>query len=182
MIDGSQLPLEQNIALTSRVVSMCAANGIPVEGELGHVGGKEDSLDTSQSGYTDPDEAVVFERETHVSSLAVGVGTAHGIYTSPPVLNIALIGVLKNKLAVPLVLHGASGLDAQAIRDCIRQGIAKVNFATELRMAYTQAVRKVLDTDCGIFDPKIYGRAGREAVRKLVSDRMRLCGCAGRAG
>ena len=180
MIDGSRLPLEQNIALTRSVVDMCAPSGVPVEGELGHVGGKEDDLEQKAEGYTDPEEAVVFERETQVSSLAVGVGTAHGIYAAPPVLNTDLVERLSGCLTVPLVLHGASGLAEGAVQECIRRGISKVNFATDLRIAYTRAVRQVLE-DEAVFDPKCYGRAGREAVRQLVGALMHTCGCAGRA-
>ena len=116
MIDGSTLPLVQNIALTREVVRMCAANGVPVEGELGRVGGKEDDLECSETGYTDPDEAERFEVETGVSSLAVGVGTAHGVYAVPPVLNIELIDRIRQRLRIPLVLHGASGLEEKVIR------------------------------------------------------------------
>jgi tagatose 1,6-diphosphate aldolase GatY/KbaY len=181
MIDGSTLPLVQNIALTREVVRMCAANGVPVEGELGRVGGKEDDLECSETGYTDPDEAERFEVETGVSSLAVGVGTAHGVYAVPPVLNIELIDRIRQRLRIPLVLHGASGLEEKVIRECVRQGICKVNFATELRAAYTLAVRRMLAENPDIIDPKIYGRAGRDAVKERVLHRIRVCGCAGRA-
>ncbi|MCI8624039.1 MAG: class II fructose-bisphosphate aldolase [Provencibacterium sp.] len=181
MIDGSRLPLEENIAFTRPVVAFCEPNGVPVEGELGHVGGKEDDMESGGDGYTDPDEAERFVRETGVSSLAVGVGTAHGVYASAPVLNVPLIAVLRGRLPVPLVLHGASGLEDEAVRACIRSGISKVNFATELRQAYTQAVRALLSEEPEAFDPKKYGKAARAAVQALVMERMRVCGCCGRA-
>jgi len=180
MIDGSKLPLEENIALTRKVVEMCEPAGIPVEGEIGRVGGKEDDTECEEAGYTIPEEAVRFERETGLSSMAVGVGTAHGVYKTKPVLNTHLIQQLRGMLTVPMVLHGASGLSDEAIRECIHNGICKVNFATELRIAYTKGVREVL-TDSSVFDPKAFGRVGRERVREAVKYRILTCGCDGKA-
>ncbi len=179
MIDGSKLPLEENILLTKRVVDMCSPAGVPVEGEIGRVGGKEDDLECENAGYTNPDEAVRFEKETGLSSMAVGVGTAHGVYANTPVLNTALIGELKELLTVPMVLHGASGLSDEAIRECIRRGICKVNFATELRIAYSDGVKEVLHEKPEIFDPKAYGKVARDHVKQLVKNRIQVCGCAG---
>ena len=179
MIDGSKLPLEENIAFTRRVAEMCAAVGVPVEGEIGRVGGKEDDL-KDEGGYTIPEEAVRFEKESGLFSMAVGVGTAHGFYKVAPVLNKELITTLRGMLTAPMVLHGASGLSDDDVRDCIARGICKVNFATELRAAYTKAVREVL-ADEAVIDPKAYGKAGREAVKELVKSRMLVCGCDGKA-
>lgn len=182
MIDGSKLPLEENIRLTRSVVEMCRPCGVHVEGKLGKVGGKEDDMESDGCGYTDPEEAVRFVRETEVDSIAVGVGAAHGVYTAAPVLNVPLIARLRVLLEIPLVLHGASGLTDGAVRDCIQNGIAKVNFATELRITYTQAIQRYLKQNSGVTDPKKYGAAGRDAVRELVRARMQVCGCAGKAG
>jgi tagatose 1,6-diphosphate aldolase GatY/KbaY len=181
MIDGSKLPLEENISLTEWVVAACNACKIPVEGELGRVGGKEDETESSISGYTDPKEAVRFVGETGVSFLAVGVGTAHGVYSVPPALNIPLIHTLRELLPVPLVLHGGSGLEDDVVRQCIQAGIAKVNFATELRKAFTDAVRKKLVLEPGLIDPKSFCAAGREAVYELTLKKIELCGSAGKA-
>ena len=179
MIDGSKLPLEENIAFTHRVCEMCSAVGVPVEGEIGRVGGKEDDLE-DEGGYTIPEEAVRFEKESGLFSMAVGVGTAHGFYKETPVLNKELITTLRGMLSAPMVLHGASGLSDDDVRDCIARGICKVNFATELRAAYTKAVREVL-ADASVIDPKAYGKAGRAAVKELVKSRMIVCGCDGKA-
>ena len=181
MIDGSKLALTENIALTRKVVELCAPAGVPVEGEIGRVGGKEDDTQDSGTGYTIPAEAVRFEKETGLSSMAVGVGTAHGVYKTTPVLNTPLIGELKSMLTVPMVLHGASGLSDEAIRECIERGICKVNFATELRIAYTDGVKELLKEKSGAFDPKAYGSVGRSRVEEQVKNRMRVCGCCGRA-
>ncbi len=181
MIDGSKLPLEQNIALTHKVVEMCGAAGVPVEGEIGRVGGKEDDLVCEDAGYTIPTEAVRFEKETGLSSMAVGVGTAHGVYKTTPVLNTELISELKGLLTVPMVLHGASGLSDEAIQECVRRGMCKVNFATELRIAYSNGVKETLKEKPDVFDPKAYGKVARERVKDLVKNRIRVCGCDGKA-
>jgi len=181
MIDGSKEILEKNIALTKSVVDACKASNIPVEGELGKVGGKEDDMEDSGAGYTDPKEAVEFVKKTGVSSLAVGVGTAHGVYATTPVLNTELISVLRKIIDIPLVLHGASGLSNVAVQDCIRRGMCKVNFATELRIAYTDAVKDYLAKNPKAFDPKKYGAAAREAVKQLVIGRIKVLGSDGKA-
>ena len=180
MIDGSKLPLEENIALTYKVSEMCAAVGVPVEREIGRVGGKEDDLE-SDGGYTIPEEAVRFEKESGLFSMAVGVGTAHGFYKEKPQLNKELITTLRGMLQAPMVLHGASGLSDEDVKDCIRRGICKVNFATELRAAYTEGVKAVLAENPKTFDPKAYGKEARQRVKALVMERMLVCGCDGKA-
>ena len=116
MIDGSHESFEDNIAVSRRVVEVASAKDIPVEAELGKVGGKEDDLDGgSGNGYTDPADAVEFVKATGVSSLAVAIGTAHGVYVGTPVLDVARLAEIRKALeaagvSIPLVLHGASGL------------------------------------------------------------------------
>jgi tagatose 1,6-diphosphate aldolase GatY/KbaY len=180
MIDGSRKVLDGNIAVTRAVVEICEPNGVPVEGELGRVGGKEDDVE-GEAGYTDPGQAARFTEETGVSSLAVGVGTAHGVYKTTPVLNTELISALEKIVPVPLVLHGASGLSPDAVRDCVSRGICKVNFATDLRIAYSDAVKEYLEKNPRTIDPKKYGGAARDAVSRLVSRLIKVCGCGGRA-
>lgn len=181
MIDGSKLPLEENIALARRVVGAAKGRGVPVEAELGKVGGKEDDLEAESDGYTDVDDAVRFVRETGVQSLAVAIGTAHGFYAGTPVLDKERLSAIRAKVEIPLVLHGASGLSDEDVRDCVRRGICKVNFATELRVAYTRAVQKLLLDKPDTFDPKKLGIVGMNAVKEQVKNRMSVCGCCGRA-
>ncbi len=186
MIDGSHEAFADNIALTKKVVAYAKLANIPVEAELGKVGGKEDDLDGgSGNGYTDPKDAVEFVRNTEVSSLAVAIGTAHGFYEGTPVLDVQRLSNIRKalesaSLSLPLVLHGASGLTDESIKACIAEGICKVNFATELRVAYTNAVRETLIDD-KVYDPKKYGKAGIEKVKELVINRMQVCGCVGKA-
>ena len=187
MIDGSHESFEDNIAVSRRVVEVASAKDIPVEAELGKVGGKEDDLDGgSGNGYTDPTDAVEFVKATGVSSLAVAIGTAHGVYVGTPVLDVARLAEIRKALeaagvSIPLVLHGASGLTDESVRECIAQGICKVNFATELRQAYTAGVKEVLAKDPDVYDPKKYGKVAMAKVQALVEDRIKVCGANGKA-
>ena len=135
MIDGSHNVFEENIAVTKAVADACRPSGIPVEAELGKVGGKEDDLDGGEgNGYTDPLEAKEFVERTGVTSLAVAIGTAHGVYKGVPKLDLDRLAEIRKVVDIPLVLHGASGLSEEAVVESIKRGICKVNFATELRL------------------------------------------------
>jgi tagatose 1,6-diphosphate aldolase GatY/KbaY len=177
MIDGSTLPFADNAALTKSVVQ--AANGIPVEAELGTVGGKEDDHDAKPQ-YTDPAEAAEFVRLTGIESFAVAIGTAHGIYKGTPHLDIELLDRIRKTVSIPLVLHGTSGVPHDQVRACIARGICKVNYATELRIAFSDGVKRMLAAKPDAFDPKQYLSAGREAVKARVLELIRLCGSDGK--
>lgn len=177
MIDGSHESFEQNINLTGRVVAVAKPNGIPVEAELGKVGGKEDDLDGGNPGYTDPQEAQEFVERTGISSLAVGIGTAHGVYKGTPKLDIDRLKEIRKRVSIPLVLHGASGLPDSDVIKCIKEGICKVNFATQLRIAFSAGVKELIDKQPDSFDPKKYGAEGREHVKQAVKDLIKVCGC-----
>lgn len=175
MIDGSHESFEDNIAVSKRVVDMCAPSNIPVEAELGQVGGKEDDLE-AQGNYTDPEQARKFVEATGITSIAVAIGTAHGVYKGTPVLDVDRLSEIRKVVDIPLVLHGASGLSDEAVKECIKRGICKVNFATELRMAYTKGVKEVISKNPDVYDPKAYGKVGRKNVKQLVMNRMKVCG------
>lgn len=179
MIDASKLPFEENIALSNKVCEMCSPSGVPVEAELGWVGGKEDDLSSDGDIYTDPEKAAYFAEHTAISSLAVAIGTAHGFYKQTPKLDYERLAEIRKRVSLPLVLHGASGLSDEQVKHCIEGGISKVNFATELRDAFTKGVREVLSGDASVFDPKKYNRAGMEQVKALVQHKIRVCGCDG---
>lgn len=181
MIDGSHEDFENNIAVTKKVVDVAKAFGIPVEAELGKVGGKEDDLEADADTNTDPAEAKEFVERTGVSSLAVAIGTAHGFYLGTPVLDKPRVSAIKEVVSVPLVLHGASGLSEDDVKECVERGMCKVNFATELRAAYTDAVKKLLEERPETFDPKKLGIVAMEAVKEQVMARMKMCGCDGKA-
>ena len=178
MIDGSKLPYEENIALTRRVVEM--AGGLPVEAELGTVGGKEDGMEAKPQ-YTDPDQAADFVSRTYITSFAVAIGTAHGVYKGEPKLDLDRLEKVREKVDVPLVLHGTSGVPEDQVRACIARGICKVNYATELRQVFTAAVRKALEEQPEAYDPKKYLAEGRKGVQARVQELIRLLGSDGKA-
>lgn len=182
MIDGSHESFEDNIAVTRRVVDACAPSRISVEAELGKVGGKEDDLEGGDGNpFTDPQQAKEFVERTGVNSLAVAIGTAHGLYKGTPKLEFDLLRDIRKVVSIPLVLHGASGVPEDAVRQAIELGICKVNFATELRIAYSDGVKAYLQQDPDVFDPKKYSKAGTANVIETVKAKIAFCGSAGKA-
>lgn len=181
MIDGSKIDFEGNVEVSKKVADVAAAWNIPCEAELGKVGGKEDDLEAEADTNTDPQEAKEFVERTGITSLAVAIGTAHGFYVGTPVLDKERLSEIREVVDIPLVLHGASGLTEEDVKECVKRGICKVNFATELRAAYTKAVKEFLEEKPDTIDPKAYGKAGIAAVKDLVKNRMMVCGCDGKA-
>lgn len=182
MIDGSHGSFEDNIAVSKMVADACHPVGIPVEAELGKVGGKEDDVVAADDNpYTDPQEARIFAQRSGVDSLAVAIGTAHGVYKGTPKLDVERLSEIRDVVSIPLVLHGTSGVPDDTVKECIRRGICKVNYATDLRMAFTRGIQKAFEENPGTFDPKIYGNSGREEVKKYVIGRILVCGSDGKA-
>lgn len=182
MIDGSHHVFEENIQITKEVVRACHAANIPVEAELGKVGGKEDDLDGgSGNGYTDPAEAAEFVERTGIDSLAVAIGTAHGVYHGTPKLDVNRLSEIREAVSVPLVLHGTSGVPDDAVRECVARGICKVNYATDLRIAFSKGLKEFLAEDPDAFDPKKYSAVGREQVKEYVKSKIRVCGSENKA-
>ncbi len=175
MIDGSRLSFEDNIGLTSRVSELGNILGVSVEAELGSVGGKEDSSISESVTFTDPAQAVEFAERTKIDSLAVAIGTSHGFYKGEPKLDIKRLNEIRAAVDIPLVLHGTSGVPDEVVKECIRNGICKVNYATDLRNAFTKAVRLSMEKNPGDIDPKKYLGAGREAVAETAKKRIQLC-------
>ena len=181
MIDGSHSSFEENIALTKSVVDVCKNGNVPVEAELGKVGGKEDDLDGGDGRYTDPLEAKEFVEKTGVDSLAVAIGTAHGVYKGEPKLDLDRLSEIREVVDIPLVLHGTSGVPDEVVTECVNRGICKVNYATDLRIAFTKGVKKVLEENPDTIDPKKYNSQGREEVKEYVKSKMIVVKSAGQA-
>lgn len=176
MIDGSHEGFEDNIALTSAVVKACHPGEVPIEAELGKVGGKEDDLDGGEGDpYTNPQEAAEFVERTGIDSLAVAIGTAHGVYKGVPKLDFSRLSEIRKAVSIPLVLHGTSGVPDEDVAECIKLGICKVNYATDLRIAFTKGINQVLKENPDTIDPKKYNAKGREEVRKYVMHKMKIC-------
>ena len=182
MIDGSHESFEVNIRLTKSVVDVCHSSDISVEAELGKVGGKEDDLEAGdENPYTDPQQACEFVQRTNVDSLAVAIGTAHGIYKGIPKLDVNRLSEIRSVVDVPLVLHGTSGVPDDTVKECIERGICKVNYATDLRVAYSKGVKKVIGENPEIYDPKKYGQRGWDEVREYVINKILVCGSNGKS-
>jgi fructose-bisphosphate aldolase class II len=205
MIDGSHLPFEENIALTKCVVDLAHKKGVSVEGELGRLTGVEEkTVEERKAVLTDPREAEEFVKQTGVDALAVSIGTSHGAYKfkGEPQLDFERLKQIRERVDVPLVLHGASsvpqwiiekairygaelagakGIPEDHIKKAIALGITKINIDTDLRLAFTATVREVLATSPKEFDPrKILGPA-KEAMKEVIKAKMRLFGSSGKA-
>lgn len=145
MADGSKLPYEQNVAFVAEAARLAARTGATVEAELGHVGGDEDVAVAAAAGaLTDPQEAAAFVEATGAACLAVSIGNVHGRYAAPPALDWPRLEAIRRSVAVPLSLHGASGLPDADVRRAIGMGVTKVNVNTELRGAYLAATAAAL--------------------------------------
>ncbi|NLY66180.1 MAG: class II fructose-1,6-bisphosphate aldolase, partial [Tissierellia bacterium] len=183
MIDGSKYELKKNIEITRKVVEVAHAVGVSVEAELGKIGGTEDDItvDEREATFTDPEEAKIFVDETNVDSLAIAVGTAHGVYKGEPKLDFDRIKAIKDKLGIPLVLHGSSGVPADAIEKAVSLGINKINIDTDLRIAFTQAMKDYHKEHPDNIDPrKVLGPA-RAAMKEVIKEKIALFGSAGKA-
>ncbi|QGG47084.1 class II fructose-1,6-bisphosphate aldolase [Heliorestis convoluta] len=183
MIDGSKHALEDNIALTNRVLSVARAVGVSVEAELGKIGGTEDDIhvDEKDALFTDPEEARYFVDKTGVDALAVAIGTAHGQYKGRPELDFDRLAKIEQLVDVPLVLHGSSGVPDEDIRRAIEIGVRKVNIDTNLREAFTEGVREVISQKPNEIDPrKILGPA-KERMSEIIREKIRLFGSSNKA-
>lgn len=199
MIDGSKHPFEENIALTKQVVDYAHEHGVVVEAELGKLAGVEDNIkvDARSATFTDPDEAAEFVERTGVDSLAIAIGTSHGAYKfkGEPYLDFERLKKIHALIPdTPLVLHGASsvlkefvdlcnkyggeipgaqGVPEEMIREAVKYGICKVNIDTDLRLAMTAEVRRVLVENPAEFDPRKYLGPGRDAIRGMVQHKIK---------
>jgi len=176
MFDGSHYPLEENIRLTKKVVEAAHAVGVSVEGELGTIGGVEDDINVSQedANIANPKDAIYFWQETKVDALALAVGTAHGMYKGEPNIRYHVIEEVSKNIDVPIVLHGGSGIKDEAILKAISLGVGKINVNTENQVASTKVVRKLLEENPKMYDPRKYLGPAREAIKEVVKEKMRL--------
>ena len=184
MIDGSHESFEDNIALTASVARVGAAMGVPVEAELGKVGGKEDDGPAveGENPYTDPDEA----REVCWSAPAAprlpSAWAPRTVwYTETPHIEQDVVKAIRAAVDVPLVLHGTSGVPDEQVAEAVKNGICKVNYATELRQAYTKGFMGYMAENPGCFDPKKPAKLGMAEITNIVKVRMENLGSVGRA-
>lgn len=173
MIDASALPFEENIEMTSRVVSLARQYGASSEAELGTLAGNEGYLSNSDM-QTDPEDASKFVTLTDVDCLAVAIGTAHGFYIEEPKINIPRLQDIAKKVSIPLVLHGGSGTPDDKVQEAICNGVAKVNICTELIAAFGNRLSEVQKDDKFKYNVFQLFREGMIAGQKLVESKIRL--------
>lgn len=183
MIDGSKHPLEENIALTNKVLEVARATGVSVEAELGKIGGTEDDIhvDERDAFFTDPEEARYFVEKTGVDALAISIGTAHGQYKGIPKLDFPRLEKIKDLVKIPIVLHGSSGVPDEAIQEAIRLGVCKVNIDTNIREAFTNACREVVVNNPKEIDPRKVLKPARDAATEVIRQKIRVFGSSGKA-
>ncbi|WP_077614185.1 class II fructose-1,6-bisphosphate aldolase [Caenibacillus caldisaponilyticus] len=183
MIDGSHYPLEENIALTKRVVEAAHAVGVSVEAELGRIAGQEDDLNVNdaEAMYAVPSECKRLIDETGVDCFAPALGSVHGPYKGEPKLGFDRMEEIKNLTGVPLVLHGGTGIPTKDIKRAIELGHAKINVNTENQIAMTKVIRQVLAEKPDLYDPRKYLGPARDAIKETVKAKIREFGSSGKA-
>lgn len=172
MVDHSKLPYGDNVTETSRAVEFLNSRGLWVESEVGEVGGKDgaEPLPPHAPGArTAPDEAAAYVAETGVDALAVAVGSSHAMTRRDAVLDHELIAEIKSVVAVPLVLHGSSGVSDGELRRAVAGGMVKVNIGTALNVAFTDAVKRHLAAHPDDVDPRKYLAVARDGMRDTVA-------------
>ena len=187
MFDGSKLPFEENVKITKKVVEVAHACDIPVEAELGQIGKMGDSdepgvaLEKVKETMADPYEAAKFVELTKIDFLAAAVGTIHGCRTPFAKLDIPRIEKIRELTDVPLVLHGASGVNDEEVRKGISAGICKINIDTRIRMIFTKKIREIVKINPQEIDPRKLLGPAKEAAKEAIRERMRVFGCCGKA-
>lgn len=205
MIDASHYPFEKNIRVTKKVVIKAQKKGVTVEGELGTIGGAEEAIISRTIQYTDPEKAKEFVEKTGVDALAIAIGTSHGPhkFSGTPHLRLELVKEIKNKLRIPLVLHGASALPKETIqraitygfktdepmegvpedqlKTAIYYGINKINTDTELRLTFIASIRETLAKKPEIIDPRLILGPARDEIQQIVEHRIKVFGSTGKA-
>ena len=183
MIDGSHLPLDQNIEVTKKVVELAHIFGVSVEAELGRIGGQEDdlSVDDADATYAIPEECEKLVRETGVDCFAPALGSVHGPYKGEPNLGFDRMEEVMNLTGIPLVLHGGTGIPLKDIQRAISLGTAKINVNTESQISSAKRVREVLAELPDEYDPRKYMGPARDAIKETVIGKMREFGSSGKA-
>jgi fructose-bisphosphate aldolase class II len=184
MIDGSMLRFEENVAISRRVTDSAHAVGLSVEGELGTIGQTDNEAEDGSNViiYTNPDDASSFVESTAVDSLAVAIGTSHGIYPTAmkPELKLDLLKEIKDTVSIPLVLHGGSNNPDDEVAEAVKLGINKINISSDIKVAYHTKMREVL-ADQNLREPLIIQPPCIDAMKVVAGQKIDLFGAAGKA-
>jgi fructose-bisphosphate aldolase class II len=184
MIDASHLSFEENIAITKKVCELAHPLGISVEAELGTIGALENNMEGGgEIIYTNPEDAVRFVQETGCDTLAVAIGTSHGLYPAGmmPELKQELLSEIKSKVSVPLVLHGGSSNKDSEIQEAIKRGITKINISSDIKVALYRQLRKTLE-DPKLREPFDLYPESVAAMNAVVEEKVRLFFADNKAG
>lgn len=184
MIDASTQSFEDNISITKQIVELAHNVDVSVEAELGTIGNNGSSEGgTDEIIYTDPDQADYFVKETNIDTLAVAIGTSHGLYPKgkKPELNIELLKEINSRLSIPIVLHGGSGNPDEEVRESVLYGVGKVNLSSDLKSVFFEQVRQTLIDNKNMYEPnEVYPEANKK-LKKVVEYKMNLLNTIGKA-
>lgn len=180
MIDASKYSVEENIQMTKEVVEYAHQKNVTVEAEIGHVGGEEDGV-ADELAYAKVEDAVRLAKETGIDSLAPALGSVHGIYKGEPKLDFQRMMEIKEKTNLPLVLHGGSGIPDELIKKSVTCGICKLNINTDLQIVWAKAVRSFLDENQSVYDPRKVIKAGEQAIKDKIDEKIHLLESNGKA-
>jgi fructose-bisphosphate aldolase class II len=182
MFDGIGLTFDENLSTTKRLCERARSNGVCIEAEVGEVPKPDgEAYDESAIALTQPNEAIQFVEATGIDTLAIALGSVHGLKTRRISLDLDRLRIIRERVSVPLVLHGSSGVADRDIKQGIAMGLCKVNVATRLSQAFTRAVRGVLSKDEELVDPRIYLAEGRSAQAGIARERISFLGASGKA-
>lgn len=181
-IDASNLPINENISLTKRIVEIAHAKNVWVQGEVGVITGDygKSTKRLKQIPLADPDEVIKFVKATNVDTIAAAIGTAHGIYKNEDI-KIQLLKKIKSKIKKPFVLHGGSGIDDKKIKQAIKEGVNIINIGSDIKIAFCSALIKNCIKNKKETDPRKLLKPTIIAVEKVVINKMKLFGSAGKS-
>lgn len=172
MIDASHLDIDKNIEITKQVVDYAHNHNVSVEAEIGII-----TKGTNNNKYASVEECIKLYNNTNIDSLAPSVGSMHGLYKEKPNLNFELIKEISNKLNIPLVLHGGTGIPDEDIKKAIQNGITKININTELQVKWSKAVKEYIENNKEVYDPRKIISSGEENIKKVIKDKLHILGC-----
>ena len=181
MIDASKYELSKNIEIVKEVVNYAKRFNVSVEAEVGHIGGDEDGI-VNEIYFAKTEECSRLVKETHIDTLAPALGSVHGLYKGKPNLNYTRMKEISEKLNIPLVLHGGTGIPDEDILKAIENGINKININTELQLAWNKGVRKYIKENEDVYDPRKIISAGESNIKKCIEDKLHLLRSSNRIG
>ena len=184
MIDASLKSFDANVQITKQLVALAHAVNVSAEAELGTIGNNGSAEGGAETNiYTDPDQAKIFVKETGIDTLAVAIGTAHGLYPKnrTPKLNIDLLKELNQQIDLPFVLHGGSGNPDAEVSEAVKYGVAKVNLSSDLKSVFFNALREILSENPSMYEPNAIYPAANKKVQEVVKHKMEILNTVGKA-